>query len=195
MTGARGLALALALALALLPGAGRAQEVGGCDPAPPVTDLIEPWEDTTAALAEGAVRLAVLEGEEGTRRLLALTLPPPEPAAEGALQSAPQGAPGATGEGAAEAPEAIADAPVDATVASDPEAPPPERRCRIVAEGALGFADLDLAGLDASEDPEAGTLTVRVPALGFVPESTELRPQTLVLTFGVADGSLAAALE
>ncbi len=161
----------LALAL-LLPTAGGAQEVQDCGPMPTVADLIEPWEDTSAALAEGAVRLAVLEGEEGTRRLLVLTLPPPEPAAEGAPEPTP-----------------------DATVASDPEAPPPERRCRVVAEGALGFADLDLAGLDASEDPEAGTLTVRVPALGFVPESTELLPQTLVLTFGVADDSLAAAVE
>ncbi len=175
----------LALAL-LLPTAGWAQEVQDCDPVPTVADLIEPWEDTAAALAEGAVRLAVLEGEEGSRRLLVLTLPPPEPVSDPASDAVPEAAPGAaSGNGAGP----------DATLASDPAAPPPERRCRIVAEGALGFADLDLAGLDASEDPEAATLIVRVPALGFVPESTELLPQTLVLTFGVADQSLAAAVE
>ena len=157
-----------ALLLAVLPLPALAQEVVPCDPAPPVTALIEPWEETTAALAGGAVRLAVIEGEEGSRRLLVLTLPP-----------------------------------ADAGVASDstapptasPTAPPPERRCRIVTGAGLGFADLDLAGLAAEEDAGAGTLTLRLPGLGFLPESTELIPETLVLTFTVADDGLAAVVE
>lgn len=150
----RGVQVGCVLACSV-PGAAAAQVVMGCDPVPPVTALIEPWEETAAALAEGAVRLAVLEGEEGARRLLVLTLPPP-----------------------GDAPEAV-----------------PERRCRIVAEGGLGFADLDLGGLEAIEDEAAATLTARLPGLGFVPESTELLPLTLVLTFGVADGALVAAIE
>ena len=152
--------------LLLVPLAASGQEVAGCDPAPAVTALIEPWEETTATLAEGALRLAVIEGEEGTRRLLVLTLPP----------VAARGGEGeAQGEGGPSAPA--------------------ERRCRVVAGSGLGFADLDLAGLAAEEDAVAGTLTLRLPALGFDPESTELRPFALRLTLGVADDALAAVEE
>ena len=48
--------------------------------------------------------------------------------------------------------------------------------------------------MDTEEDAEAATLTATIPALRFVPESTELEELTLSLTFGVRDDSLAAAL-
>ena len=69
------------------------------------------------------------------------------------------------------------------------------RRCRIVTEGGLGFAGLDVGVVETSEDPEAATLTATIPALRFVPESTELEQLVLSLTFGVRDDSLVAALE
>lgn len=145
--------------LILVAGPALGQTVADCPDAPPVTELVEPWEETSAVLGAGAIRLALLHGrgQEGVR-LLALTLPPP-----------------------GEVPEA---------------APPaPERRCRIVAEGGLGFAGLDLTAVAVAEDPEAATLTARLPALRFIPESSELEELTLVLTFGVRDGSLGAEVE
>jgi len=154
----------VAFSLILLAAPACAQQVDDCDAVPPVTDLVEPWEETSASLGEGAIRLALIhgEGEEGVR-LLVLTLPPVE-------------------EGAEEAP------------AAEPLAAPP-RRCRIITEGGLGFAGLDIASLETFEDPEAATLTARVPALRFVPESTELEELALSLTFGVRDDSLVATLE
>lgn len=148
------------LLLACLAAPALAQEVADCGEPPPVTALVEPWEETSVALGAGAIRLALIhrDREEGVS-LLVLTLPPPG-----------EGEPGAAG------------APV-------------ERRCRIVAEGGLGFADLDLAGAEVSEDPEAATLTARLPALRFIPESTELEELRLALTFGVRDDSLLAAVE
>lgn len=144
------------IALAVLASPAAAQSVAECD-APPVTALIEPWEETTAVLGAGAIRVAAVEDEGGVA-LLILTLPPV----------------------GAEADEA---------------APPPARRCRLVAEGGIGFASLDVPGLATSEDAEAATLTATIPALRFVPESTELEEVTLRLTFGVADDSLEAAVE
>lgn len=156
-----------ALSLILLAAPACAQEVADCDGVPPVTDLVEPWEETSVSLGEGAIRLALIhgEGEEGVR-LLVLTLPPVEAPPEG-------------GESAAEVPA--------------PE--PLPRRCRIVTEGGLGFAGLDLGAVGTEEDPEAATLTATVPALRFVPESTELEELALSLTFGVRDDSLLAGLE
>jgi hypothetical protein len=61
-----------------------------------------------------------------------------------------------------------------------------------VSEGGLGWAVLDIAGLEATEDAGAATLTATIPALRFIPESTELEELTLSLTFGVADDSLVA---
>jgi hypothetical protein len=151
-----------ALAFLSLPLA--AQSVEGCDPVPHVTALIEPWEETSAALADGAVRMAVLEAEAGARALLVLTLPPPEPVAEG------------------EEPDPAA-AP----------APPVARTCRLVLDSGPGFADIDLAALLAETDA-AGTLVATVPALRFIAESSELAPVSLELTFGAADDSLSAAV-
>ena len=156
----------LALLVAAAPLA--AQEILPCDPVPPVTALQEPWEETTRVLAEGSVRVAVIEDELGGADLLVLTLPPPPPPSEG--------------EGPAE-------------TFSDPAAPPPERTCRLVAEGGMGFAALDLAGLSAEERPEEAAFVLRVPALRFIPESTELEEVTLVLTLGVLDDTLSAAVE
>lgn len=153
-----------ALLVLLACGPAAAQEVADCDPAPPVTALVEPWEDTSASLGGGAIRLALLHGEAEGVALLALTLPPVE-------------------------------ADADAEAPADPAAPPPPPRCRVVSEGGIGFAALDLAALAATEDPAAATLTARVPALRFVPESTELEEVVLALTFGVADDSLLAAIE
>ncbi|TNC70324.1 hypothetical protein [Rubellimicrobium roseum] len=146
------------LGLALLAGPALAQEVADCGETPPVTALVEPWEETSASLGAGAIRLALLhaEGEEGVR-LLVLTLPPPDPE-----EARPE---------------------------------PPVPRCRIVTEGGLGFAGLDLAGLEVEENPETATLTVTIPSLGFIPESTALEERALSLTFGVRDDALAAALE
>lgn len=160
----RGVRLGLPVLLLAAPAA--AQQVADCGEVPPVTALVEPWEETGAVLGEGAIRLALLHGEqEEGERLLVLTLPPQE-----------------------EVGEAEAEAPLGPL-------PPPERRCRIVTEGGLGFALLDVAGIEAVEDPGAATLTARVPALRFVPESTELEELVLSLTFGARDGSLVAALE
>jgi hypothetical protein len=145
------LALALALMLGAAPAA--AQAVRPCDPPPPLTALVEPWEDTSAVLAEGAVRLAAILDEAASVELVVLTLPPP---------------------GA--------------------EAGPSDRTCRIVAEGGIGFAALDLGAMQAAEDAATATYTLRVPGLRFVPESSELEEVTLVLTFGVGDDSLAAAV-
>jgi len=141
------------------------QEVADCATAPPVTELVEPWEETTALLGDGAIRVALLEDEAG-QGLLILTLPTVEEVE--------------TAEGEAQ-----------------PGGPPsfPERRCRIVTEGGAGFALLAVAGIEVMEDPEAATLTARVPALRFVPESSELEEVTLVLTFGVGDDSLRAEVE
>jgi hypothetical protein len=71
--------------LGLAASPGLAQQVADCGEPPPVTALIEPWEETTATLGSGAIRLAVLHGDPGEEvRLLVLTLPPPEaPADEG----------------------------------------------------------------------------------------------------------------
>jgi hypothetical protein len=163
--------------LVLVASPAMAQQVADCDGVPPVTELVEPWEETSTALGAGAIRLALLhgEGQEGVK-LLVLTLPP--------VEEEPEGEAAGTEEGEAEA----------AAPPGEPLAPPP-RRCRIVTEGGLGFAGLDLAGVETEEDAEAATLTVWVPALRFVPESTELEELTLSLTFGVGDDSLAAALE
>jgi hypothetical protein len=150
--------------LVLMASPAMAQQVADCDGVPPVTELVEPWEETSVALGAGAIRLALLHGEdeEGVR-LLVLTLPPVE---EGAEEEPPEGPP-----------------------------PAPERRCRIVAEGGLGFAVLEVGAAEVAEDPEAATLTARLPALRFVPESTELEELTLVLAFGVGDDSLAVTIE
>lgn len=153
-------AVALPLVLLALPVG--AQEVAECDPPPSIAALVEPWEDTSAVLAEGAVRLAVIEAGQGAVALVVLTLPPPDGEA-GADRAAP--------------------------------AAPPPRRCRLVIEGGLGFAGVDLAGLATVEDPAAGTFTATLPALRFVPESTDLEEVALVLTFGVADDSLRASIE
>jgi hypothetical protein len=162
----RSLAPAL-LALAASPAL--AQQVADCVEPPPVTALIEPWEETTSTLGAGAIRLALLHGEPGEgARLLVLTLPPVEPSAEGE---------GSDGGGSQDT------APV-----------PPQRRCRIVTEGGPGFALLDVVG-EVVEDPQAGTLTARLPGLRFIPESSALEEVALVLTFGVADGSLLAEVE
>jgi hypothetical protein len=144
--------------------------VEDCDGVPPVTDLVEPWEETSVALGDGAIRLALVhgEGEEGVR-LLVLTLPP--------VEAPPEGEEG----GAEEA------APLD-----DLALP---RRCRIVTEGGLGFAGLDVGAVETAEDPEAATLTATIPALRFVPESTELEELALSLTFEVRDDSFLATLE
>ena len=150
------------LALALLAGPALAQDVADCDPAPPMTALVEPWEETTAVLAGGAVRLAVIEAAQGSVELIVLTLPPVAEPAEGEEGAAP--------------------------------APPVPRRCRAVTEGGIGFATLDLAGLQTAEDPEAATFTATLPALRFVPESSDLEEVTLRLVFGVADDALAAAI-
>ncbi len=154
--------IGLGLCTAILPAPALAQQVEDCSELPPVTALVEPWEDTGAILGEGAIRLALLHGdeEEGVS-LLVLTLPP---------------------ESAGEVEQA----------ATGPGAPPPPRRCRIVSEGGLGWAVLDIAGLEATEDAGAATLTATIPALRFTPESTELEELTLSLTFGVADDSLVA---
>jgi hypothetical protein len=154
-----------------------AQQVADCDGVPAVTDLVEPWEETSVLLGEGAIRLALLHGagEEGVK-LLVLTLPPAEDAESGA-------------EAGAE--EAGTD---DEALPQEAPALPPAR-CRIVTEGGLGFAGLDIAGVETAEDPEAATLTAALPALRFVPESTELEELTLSLTFGVGDDSIAATLE
>jgi hypothetical protein len=144
-----------------------AQQVTDCAEPPDVTALVEPWEETSATLGAGAIRLALLQdGPDGDVSLLVLTLPPVEE-------------PG---------PEETAE--------PEPAVPPPpfERRCRIVTEGGSGFAVLDIVG-EIAEDPEARTLTARLSALRFIPESTELEEVTLVLTFGIADDSLAAAIE
>ena len=160
-----------AFSLALLASPACAQQAAECDGVPPVTELVEPWEETSVLLGAGAIRLALLhgEGEEGVR-LLVLTLPPVE-------------------EEAVVAGEAEAEVPTEA----DPALPP--RRCRIVSEGGLGFAALDVAAVTTAEDAAAATLTATIPVLRFVPESTELEELTLSLTFGVSDDSLAAALE
>jgi hypothetical protein len=144
------------IALALLAAPAAAQSVAECEP-PPVTALLEPWEETTSTLGAGSIRVAAIEDEGGVA-LLVLTLPP-------------------VGEEGGE-----------------PEVPA-ERRCRLVAEGGIGFASLNVTGLGVTEDAEAATLTATVPALRFVPESSELEEVTLRLTFGVADDSLEAALE
>jgi hypothetical protein len=157
----------LPAALALLASPGLAQQVADCDEPPLVTALIEPWEETTATLGSGALRLALLQGEPGEEvRLLVLSLPPMEVPPEREE----------TGSAPAEAP------------------PPAEKHCRIVTEGGAGFAVLDVVG-EVTEDPEARTLTARLPALRFIPESSELEEVTLVLTFGVTDDSLAATVE
>lgn len=155
----------LAVLAAAVAAPALSQQVVACREVPPVTALVEPWEETTALLGEGAIRLALLE-EEGGQGLLVLTLP--------TLEEVEMAA------GAAE-----------------PGLPPPlpERRCRIVTEGGIGFAVLEVARIEASEDPEAATLTARVPALRFVPESSELEEVTLVLTFGVGDDSVLAVVE
>lgn len=151
--------------LLLLAAPALGQEIADCATAPPITELVEPWEETTALLGEGAIRVALLEDEAG-QGLLILTLPTIEEveAAEGEAQ---------------------------------PGALPsfPERRCRIVTEGGAGFALLAVTGIEVAEDPGAATLTARVPALRFVPESSELEEVTLVLTFGVGDDSLRAEVE
>jgi hypothetical protein len=148
-----------ALLAAATPAA--AATVEGCGAPPDVTSLVEPWEETSVSLGDGAIRLALLHGnrEEGVS-LLVLTLPP--------LGEGPEPAEGA---------------------------PPVERTCRVVGEGGTGFAVIDVGGVEATEDPEAATLTARLPALRFVPESTELEEVTLTLTFGVADDSLVAVTE
>lgn len=144
-----------------------AQQVVDCAEPPDVTALFEPWEETSANRGAGAIRLALLQdGPEGEVNLLVLTLPPvEEPGSEEAAGPEPAVPP-----------------------------PPPERRCRIVTEGGSGFAVLDVAG-EIEEDPEARTLTARLSALRFIPESSELEEVTLVLTFGVADDALAATIE
>ena len=157
-------------ALLLLAAPLAAQDVTDCDPPPSVLDLVEPWEETAAVLAEGAVRVAVIEAGRGVVQLMVLTLPPVPAPAEGAQEALPE------------------------TPAETPAEPPP-RRCRLVAEGGLGFASLDLAGLATQEDAEAGTFALSVPALLFIPESSELQEAMLRLTFGVADDSLAALLD
>lgn len=141
------------------------QGVTECATAPPITELVEPWEETTALLGDGAIRVALLEDEAG-QGLLVLTLPTIEE-----LESAQS--------------EAV------------PGRPPPilERRCHIVTEGEAGFALIDVAGLAVVQGTGAEALTTRVPALRFIPESTELEEVTLVLTFGLADGSLLAEIE
>ncbi|NAZ38086.1 hypothetical protein [Rubellimicrobium sp. CFH 75288] len=150
-------------ALALLaPAPLAAQAVAECDPAPPVTALVEPWEETSRALADGAVRVAVIEDGAGGVDLLVLTLPP-----------LPESEP-------------------------DPDLPPPPqppRRCRLVSEGGIGFAALDLEGIETAENPDLALFDLRLPALRFVPESSELEEVTLRLTFGVADDSLSAEVE
>ncbi|EYD78013.1 hypothetical protein Rumeso_00350 [Rubellimicrobium mesophilum DSM 19309] len=153
------------LSLLVLAAPAWAQQVADCDGVPAVTDLVEPWEETSRPLGEGAIRLALLHGagEEGVK-LLVLTLPPVE------------------------------EAPAEEVPPAETLAAPP-RHCRIVTEGGLGFASLDVGAAEVEEDPEAATLTARVPALRFVPESTELEELTLSLTFGVRDDSLVAALE
>lgn len=151
------------LLLAAIAPPALAGKVEDCAAVPPVTALVEPWEETSATLGAGAIRLALLgrvEGAEGVG-LVVLTLPP-EP---------PEG-----GDGAAPA----------------PPGPPPERRCRIVSEGAIGFASIDLSDPKVTEDEEVATLTADLPALRFIPESTELEEVTLRLTFGVRDDSLTA---
>lgn len=142
-----------------------AQQVADCAEPPDVTALVEPWEETSASLGAGAIRLALLQdGPEGEVSLLVLTLPPVEEPAPG-----------------------------EETEPAVPP-PPPERRCRIVTEGGSGFAVLDVLG-EIEEDPETRTLTARLSALRFIPESSELEEVTLVLTFGVADDSLSAAID
>ncbi len=157
----------LSVILCLVAAPAFAQQVADCAEPPAVTALVEPWEEASATLGAGAIRLALLQdGPEGEVSLLVLTLPPVE-----------EPAPGEETEPEAAVPP-----------------PPPERRCRIVTEDGSGFAVLDVAG-KIEEDPEAGTLTARLSALRFIPESSELEEVTLVLTFGVADDSLAAAIE
>ena len=80
----------------------------------------------------------------------------------------------------------------DQQAGASPTPPPPPRRCRIVVEGGLGWAVLDIAGLEVTEDPDVATLSATIPALRFIPESTELEELTLSLTFGVADDALVA---
>ncbi|WP_210529127.1 hypothetical protein [Rubellimicrobium arenae] len=157
------------LLAATLAGPALAQQVQDCDEIPPVTSLVEPWEETSLSIGAGAIRLALLHGtqDEGVT-LLVLTLPPPEPGGED------DGA-AATSEG--------------------PPPPPPVPRCRLVTEGGLGFAGLDIGAIETDEDAEAATLTAAIPALGFIPESTQLEERTLTLTFGVTDDSLVADLD
>ena len=159
------LVLPAILCLAAIPAF--AQQVADCAEPPDVTALVEPWEETSVTLGAGAIRLALLQdGPEGEVSLLVLTLPPVEE-------------PG-----------------LEETAEPEPAVPlpPPERRCRIVTEGGSGFAVLDVAG-EIEEDPEARTLTARLSALRFIPESSELEEVTLVLTFGVVDDSLSASIE
>jgi hypothetical protein len=164
------------VALALGTAPALAADVIPCNPVPPVTALQEPWEETTRVLAGGAVRLAVIEDSLGGADLLVLTLPPPPPP--------PEAPPSETAEAPADEPPA--------EILSDPAAPPPERTCRLVVEGGMGFAALDLASIAAEEAPEEALFRLRVPALRFIPESTELEEVTLVLSFGVLDDGLSA---
>lgn len=160
-------------ALALGTAPALAAEVIPCDPVPAVTALREPWEETTRVLAGGAVRLAVIEDSLGGADLLVLTLPPPPPPPE-----------------APETPEGEE----PAEILSDPAAPPPGRTCRLVVEGGMGFASIDLAGLLSEERPEAALFRLQIPALRFIPESSELEEVTLILSFGVLDDSLTALI-
>lgn len=166
----------VACSLVLLASPALAQQVAECDGIPPVTELVEPWEETSVLLGAGAIRLALLHGadEEGVR-LLVLTLPPVEEEA-------------GDNEGGAEGGLVEAAPPVE-------DLAPLPRRCRIVSEGGLGFAALDVGAVATTEDAEAATLTTTIPALRFVPESTELEELELRLTFGVRDDSLLAVLE
>jgi hypothetical protein len=161
----------VALSLILLASPVCAQQVADCEEVPPVTDLVEPWEETGVLLGDGAIRLALLHGagEEGVK-LLVLSLPPVEVGTE-SEETGP-----------------------DEEVPPEEALAPPQRHCRIVAEGGLGFAALDITRVVTEEDPEAATLTATLPALRFVPESTELEELTLRLTFGVRDDSLVAEL-
>ncbi len=164
----------LSLAAVVAAGPAFAQEVADCGEGPPITALIEPWEETTASLAEGAVRLAVIEAAQGSVALVVLTLPPPE---------------------IPDAPAPDADAAAAGPIEAPPQADAVPRRCRLVTEGGIGFATLEMSGIETTEDAEAATFTATVPALRFVPESSELEEVTLRLTFGVADDTLTAVVE
>lgn len=162
-------------ALALGTAPALAAEVIPCDPVPAVTALREPWEETTRVLAGGAVRLAVIEDSLGGADLLVLTLPPPPAPPDSATEAEVEDG------------EAV-------EILSDPAAPLPGRTCRLVVEGGMGFASIDLAGLLSEERPEAALFRLQIPALRFIPESSELEEVTLILSFGVLDDSLTALI-